>query len=121
MQSDAVGNCMRNKIFIVVLLLAVGIGAPLGVKAIHERNVARWQRECLNNLRVIDGAKFVLAGEKNLKPGTQTTFEALSAYVLLPWRKCPAGGTYTINPIGTDPTCSVTGHGFSKEVRPTPP
>ena len=28
---------------------------------------------------------------------------------------CPSGGTYTINPANTDPTCSIAGH-----VLPTP-
>jgi hypothetical protein len=112
---------MRNKISIAVWLLAMAIGAPLGIKAIHARNVVRRQRECLNNLRVIDGAKFTLAGEKNLKPGAQTSVEAISPYMIGGWRNCPAGGRYAINGIGEDPTCSVPGHGFSKEVRPTPP
>jgi len=66
---------------------------------------------CINNLRQIDAAKQQWALENN------KTDEAVPAAVdLLPYLKgnvfpvCPSGGSYTINAVGTPPTCSVPGH-----------
>lgn len=64
---------------------------------------------CLSNLRIIDGAKQTYAREHRLKPGDSVPAEALSHFHVWPL-KCPSGGTYTINPVGEDPTCSVPGH-----------
>lgn len=66
---------------------------------------------CINNLRLIDGAKQQWALEKN-QPGDAVP----TARDLLPYLKdgvfpaCPAGGTYYINSVEALPTCSVAGH-----------
>jgi hypothetical protein len=31
----------------------------------------------------------------------------------LGWPNCPAGGTYSVGPIGTAPTCSIPGHSLA--------
>ena len=66
---------------------------------------------CINNLRLIDGAKQQWALEKNA-PGDAVP----TARDLLPYLKdglfpaCPDGGTYSINTVDAIPTCTVTGH-----------
>jgi len=66
---------------------------------------------CINNLRIIEGAKDQWALENKKVDGT-----AVSAQDLQPYLKnntipaCPQGGAYTLNRVGTPPTCSIPGH-----------
>lgn len=72
------------------------------------------QNACINNLRLIDTAKQQCAAEHNLKVTETVTAEQLLPYLapsgLKEFPKCPAGGTYTVGPIGFKPTCSIPGH-----------
>jgi competence protein ComGC len=92
---------------VVMIPLLLAIAIPNFVKA---RDTAM-QNACLNNLRMIDGAKNEWALENNKKAGDTPTVSDLLPYLpnhQMP--KCPAGGTYTIGPVGSNPTCSVSGH-----------
>jgi DNA repair exonuclease SbcCD ATPase subunit len=66
---------------------------------------------CMNNLRIIEGAKDQWALEN--KKGTG---EAVSAQDIQPYLKnnalpaCPQGGAYTLNAVAALPTCSMPGH-----------
>ena len=66
---------------------------------------------CINNLRIIEGAKDQWALENKKGVG-----DAVSAQDILPYLKnnalpaCPQGGVYTLNAVGALPTCSVPGH-----------
>jgi len=70
---------------------------------------------CINNLRQIDGAKQQWALEKRQ---VATVTPALE--FLLPYLKgsaapqCPSGGSYTVNAVDTEPTCSIPGHALSQ-------
>jgi hypothetical protein len=66
---------------------------------------------CINNLRDIDGTKEELALEQKLKPGDPIQADMLQSYFHgkgMP--SCPAGGDYTIGPVGVFPTCSIPSH-----------
>jgi hypothetical protein len=66
---------------------------------------------CINNLRLIDGAKQQWALEHQ-KPGSALMTQA----DLVPYFKdkvmppCPAGGVYTLNPVSVRPLCNIPGH-----------
>ena len=66
---------------------------------------------CLNNLRIIEGAKDQWALENKKGVG-----DAMSAQDILPYLRnnalpvCPQGGVYTLNAVGALSTCSVPGH-----------
>ncbi len=66
---------------------------------------------CINNLRQIDAAKQQWALE-NSKPADAVP----KAPDLLPYLKdgifpvCPDGGSYSLNAVGENPTCSIQGH-----------
>jgi hypothetical protein len=66
---------------------------------------------CLDNLRHLDGAKQQWALE-NRQPAEALPEPAdLEPYLPDPARwVCPAGGVYTLNPVGVPPTCSIPGH-----------
>jgi hypothetical protein len=64
---------------------------------------------CINNLRQIAGAKEQWQFEKGKTTNDVPTIADLTNYMAgIP--KCPKGGTYTIGPVGMNPTCSIKGH-----------
>jgi hypothetical protein len=70
---------------------------------------------CINNLRQIDGAKEQWALENQKPPGTLVSTEDLAHYLsnkAIP--TCPAGGIYTLNPVGLHPICNIPGHVLPK-------
>jgi hypothetical protein len=70
---------------------------------------------CVNNLRLIDGAKQQWALEKQKPAGALLTAADLAPYLrsnTVP--TCPAGGVYTLNPVGLMPICNVPGHAVAK-------
>ncbi|MBB6048448.1 competence type IV pilus major pilin ComGC [Armatimonas rosea] len=99
------------EIMIVVLIIGilVSIAVPNFVRA---RESAR-ARACVGNLRQIDSAKEQYAMDFRLAQGA--TLPALSVlcgtgtgtYIKGNAPVCPSNGTYTVNVLGTDPTCSV--------------
>jgi len=67
--------------------------------------------KCVNNLRMLDAAKEQCALERGLKTGDAINPAWITKYLLrgkMP--ACPAGGAYTINAVGKEPTCSTPGH-----------
>jgi competence protein ComGC len=95
----------------VLLMLAI----PNFVKA---RETAQ-MNACINNLRMIDAAKQEWALENN-KQSTDTPTQAdLTRLKNSQYFKngqfptCPAGGTYTIGPVGEAPTGSIPKHQLS--------
>jgi hypothetical protein len=72
---------------------------------------------CRLQLQVIAGAKDQWAIEKHLTTNDLPTWETISVY--LPRglgdgvRRCPDGGTYTLNRVGDRPTCSIGGPSHS--------
>lgn len=92
-------------IFVIPLMLAIAI--PNFVKA---RETAQ-MNACINNLRMIDAAKQEWALE-NKKQRTDTPTQSDVAHFLKngQFPTCPAGGTYTIGPVGEAPTCSIPKH-----------
>ncbi|MGH7950356.1 MAG: hypothetical protein ACREFE_00320 [Limisphaerales bacterium] len=85
------------------MLAAIAIPNFVKARATAQRNA------CINNLRQLDAAKSEWALEKGKKNGDVPTKEDLLPY-LRKWPVCPAGGAYTINPIGEPPTCSIPSH-----------
>lgn len=93
---------------ILVLLLLVLIAVPNFIKARPVASV----NSCIVHLKAIDRAKTVWASENREPEG------ALPAEIDLigPGKYireepiCPAGGSYSLNPVGTKPTCTVPGH-----------
>ena len=75
----------------------------------HEQDASA----CVNNLRMIDGAKQVWALEHKVTATAMPTMADLLPY-LGPGAAnklvCPKGGTYTVNDMQTAPACSVPGH-----------
>ena len=70
---------------------------------------------CINNLRMIDGAKQQWALEKQKPGGALLTAADLAPYLrsnTVP--VCPAGGVYTLNPVSVPPICNIPGHTLTR-------
>lgn len=80
----------------------IAIAVPAFLRA---RENARG-RACQENLSILDGAKEQYALENKKQNGDPVTMEDLKPY-LKKAPECPAGGEYKLNPIGTDPVCSI--------------
>src|SRR5580704_18275031 len=79
---------------------------------VHEPNTSP-QNACINNLRLIDGAKqaWALANNKTNGP---VTWNDISPYLSRVSKggtlRCPSGGTYTLGNVEEAPKCSIAGH-----------
>jgi len=70
---------------------------------------------CINNLRQIDAAKQQWAFENNRPANSAVSVADLSRFFSnRAFPSCPAGGTYTLNPVGVAPTCSIPGHAVGR-------
>lgn len=70
---------------------------------------------CINNLRQIQSAKTEWAQENGKTANDVPTWDEINRYIgksrdAGPALKCPAGGTYTLNRVGENPTCSIVRH-----------
>jgi len=95
-------------VFFIPMMAAIAI--PNFVKA---RDTAQ-KNQCINNLRLIDGAKQQWALENNKTANDIPTGHDLDKYLTRGFTfeslHCLKGGTYTINKVGEPPTCSVPEH-----------
>jgi len=108
--SSALGDLKIAMVFITELATTVQ-KAPV----ISDSPAKRQQ--CINNLRLIDHAKQQLATASqtmtdNYVPGMDELTPYLKGNAKL---TCPAGGTYTINAITSNPVCTVPGHVLRNE------
>jgi hypothetical protein len=92
-------------ILFIPLMMAIAIPNFVKARSTSQANA------CINNLRQIDAAKNEWALENNKTNGTPVTAADIKPYIKLDAAgslpKCPAGGTYTIGPVGEPPTCSL--------------
>ena len=84
-----------------------------------DRNLTPQQQQqavgCINNLRQIVVAKQMWATDKQKPPGALLTIADLAPYIpTITSLTCPAGGVYTLNPVGIAPLCNIPGHVLTK-------
>ncbi len=104
----------RKGFTLIEIMIVVGITgmlAAIGVVSYLRSREFSAKNACIENLRQIDAAKHLWGFEHN-KALSDTPQEAeISIYIKgdsLP--ECPTGGTYSINNIGTNPTCTMVEH-----------
>ena len=105
-------------IVVAIIGLLAAIAIPNFVKA---RETAR-KNTCINNLRLIDGAKQTWALESNAAVNSTPVQSAVAPYLgrgnATGWTTlsqanvvCPDKGTYNLNAVSTRPSCSyANGH-----------
>ncbi len=94
------------EIMIVVLIIGIlmAIAVPNFVKA---RESSRRQ-SCIANLKQIDSAKEQYAMDNKLASGAAVTMANLTGAgnYIKSTPACPASGAYTVDVVGTNPSCS---------------
>jgi len=96
---------------IMIVVAIIGLLAAIAIpNFVRARNTSQ-KNSCINNLRQIDAAKAQWAVENKQQDTASPGPGDVQNYIknnLFP--SCPASGTYTVNALNTDPTCSVSGH-----------
>jgi hypothetical protein len=93
-----------------------GSVAQLSTQQISESKAISAANACINNLRQIDGAISEWALETRKQNGAVPTWNDVKQYIKLDANGavpgCPAGGIYTLHPVGSNPqvSCSIPGH-----------
>ena len=107
-----------TKVFgMVALVVVIAIAAAAAVLMPNFAGSERTspKNTCINNLRLIDGAKQTWALENHKSETEIPTWTDIEPYlgrsstdhVVL---KCPSGGTYTLCSVSNRPTCSISDH-----------
>ena len=111
---------MRKKHFTLIeIMIVVAIIALLALIALPNfmkaRDDAR-KSTCISNLKQIFSAKQQYALANSIPDTTVLTSTELNAYVTGNFSsiKCPAGGTYNIGNVPTNPTCNINGHALAQ-------
>lgn len=95
----------------VVGIAVIGMLAAIAIPNFVRARETAQMNACINNLRQIDGAKQQWALENNKEQTDTPTEDNVVAHLQDRWLPtCPAGGSYTINPVGESPACSVPKH-----------
>lgn len=93
---------------IMIVVAIIGMLAAIAIPNLAKARRTAQREACKMNLKAIDSAKEAWATEMRKATGEQPDLTAVNAYLKNSEApQCPAGGTYTYNPIGTPPTCSL--------------
>ncbi len=103
------GNQSAANLALLPAVAVPGMLAAIAVPNFVKARATSQQNACINNLRQIEGAKQQWALENHKATGDTPSKEDLAPY-LPKWPTCPAGGAYTIGPVGEHPTCTIPNH-----------
>lgn len=101
-------------IVVLVAVIAIVVAALLMPSFIRDGRTSP-KNECINNLRLIDGAKQTWALEHHKSETDIPAWTDIEPYlgrsptdhVVL---KCPSGGAYALRSVSNTPTCSIPAH-----------
>jgi prepilin-type N-terminal cleavage/methylation domain-containing protein len=97
---------------IMIVVMIIGLLAAIALPGFQKARESSQENACINNLRVIEGAKDQYAIEQNMTTGDTPTYSNIfgTGAFIDDTPECPGGGSYTFGAIGTDSTCSIAGH-----------
>jgi prepilin-type N-terminal cleavage/methylation domain-containing protein len=98
---------------IMIVVAIIGLLAAIAIPNFVKARSASQANSCINNLRQIDTAAQQVAFEKNKHAGDTLVYpDDLTPYIKLNATQqippCPAGGNYSLNPVGTQPSVSCS-------------
>ncbi len=92
---------------IMIVVLIIGMLMAIAVQTFVPARERTRAKACIDNLKQIDSAKIQWAMD-NKASNTQTpAMTDLTPTYIRSAPNCPSTGTYSINNIGTLPTCSI--------------
>ena len=100
---------------IMIVVAIIGLLAAIAIPNFVKARTTSQQNACINNLRQLDAAANQFALEKGRTTGSSISYPSdLTPYIKLnslgSIPPCPAQGTYACGTVGSNPTCTVTGH-----------
>ena len=98
------------QIALAPLVAVPAVAASLALPAMAQARNRAGTVACISHLKQINLAKEWWADDQKKTAGAEVSAEELKPYLGNATLKCPQGGTYTINLIGSKPTCSERGH-----------
>jgi hypothetical protein len=96
---------------VTVAIVTFAILLVLAALWLEKNRPAAHANACLSNLESIEGSKEIIAAQQGMKEGDFVSTDMLSYVLKQAWPlRCPSGGKYYINPVGSNATCSFPGH-----------
>ena len=95
---------------IMIVVLIIGILMAIAVPNFIQARASSRRSSCIANLKQIDSGKEQYAMDERLDSGATVTWANLTPTYMKSQPTCPAGGTYTIAVIGTNPSCTTATH-----------
>jgi len=97
---------------IMIVVAIIGLLAAIAIPSFMKARTQSQTNACINNLRQIEAGKEQWALATKQAQGTTADTTAVMAYIKNPSSStnCPAGGTVVFGVIGTNATCTGTGH-----------
>jgi len=93
---------------IMIVVAIIGLLAAIAIPAASTARVKSQRTACINNLKMMDGAKDVYALETNGQTPTMPDLHG-DGHFIKSEPKCPADGTYTLGNLTTTVSCSEAG------------
>ncbi len=97
---------------IMIVVAIVGLLGTMAMPNFLKSRTLTQQNLCIENLSQIESAKQQWGVEVGKAEGDlPTDSDLFGVFLYLKKRpQCPGGGTYALSPIGTNATCTITGH-----------
>lgn len=96
---------------IMIVVAIIGLLAAIAVPNFIQARTQARTNACINNLRLIDAGKEQWALANNKAEGDSVAEDDVAPYMKGgTFPTCPAEGTYSVENVGTDPTCTTDGH-----------
>ena len=96
---------------IMIVVAIIGLLAAIAIPNFVKNRATSQKNACLNNLRLIDGAKEQWAMESGQDAGASPVTTEINTYLKgSTTPACPTKGTYNYQVVGTKPSCSITAH-----------
>lgn len=92
---------------IMIVVLIIGILMAIAVPNFVQARSSSRRSTCVASLKKIDASKEQCAMDNKMNSGDAVTTAQLVPTYLRVMPACPGGGTYTLNAIGTSPSCSL--------------
>ena len=93
---------------IMIVVAIIGLLAAIAIPNFVKARGTAQKNACINNLRQIDGAKEQWALENKKKQGDACATSDIDPYIKGGTPSiCPGGGSYTVDVVGTPPSCSL--------------
>ncbi|MFI5386801.1 MAG: competence type IV pilus major pilin ComGC [Fimbriimonadales bacterium] len=103
-------NAAFTLVEIMIVVLIIGILMTIAVPNFIRARESSRRNACIANLKQIDSAKEQWAMDNKAEAGAAVQMsDIVGVYMrtVAAGPSCPSGGAYTVNPVGTDPVCSL--------------